>query len=267
MSKRKRRPIAVSLSGKIMAVVNLMGANLRPDLILNGGATTSIAAQIERFDGGSGSYTITNGVAFKPGDLTTTMLTAKQLRVLVGGVEQQIYVEALNGRHPDGSVEVALIQFIYTFSTPVSAEIRIGESRGTIDISKQTLNSFPSALIFPTSPTYLCSATPLWRAITPMSNRPQGGAWDTWEKRYSSTSPFTTAGSKIYYDDAVATSPNSAKYLHNYGTAAYDWACHHYEFFAMTGQGKYLWRGINGANFFIEYYARTQSPVWGLAEW
>src|SRR5882672_7651715 len=120
------------------------------------GGVLSVPAQLERFDGGSGSYTITNGVAFKPGDLTTTMLTAKQLRVLVGGVEQQIYVEALNGRHPDGSIKVALIQFIYSFSTPVSAEIRVGEARGTTDISKQTLNGYPSALIFPTSPTYLC---------------------------------------------------------------------------------------------------------------
>src|SRR5258706_12143955 len=108
---------------------------------LLGAVPLSIPAQLERFDGGSGSYTVTNGVAFRPGDLTTAMLTAKKLRVFVSGVEQAIYVEAQLGRHPDGSVKVALIQFIKTFSGAVSAAIRLGEVRGTSDIAKQTLNA------------------------------------------------------------------------------------------------------------------------------
>lgn len=211
-----------------------------------GGAALSIAAQLERFDGGSGSYTVTNGVAFRPGDLTPAMLAANKLRVFVGGVEQAIYVEAQLGRHPDGSVKVALIQFIKTFSGAVSAEIRLGEVRQTSDISKQTLNSTPDAFIFPTTPAYLCAATPLWKSITPMTNRPTGTFWDEWENRYSSTSPFTGSGSKTHWDGMVAAGTN--KFYYVYGTAAYLWACHHYEFFCMTGQGKYLWRAMGAAN-------------------
>jgi len=232
-----------------------------------GGGPLSIAAQLERFDGGSGSYTITNGVAFRPGDLTTAMMTAKKLRVFVSGVEQAIYTEALNGRHPDGSVKVALIQFVYTFTNPTSAEIRLGEVRGTTDIAKQTLDTSPDAFLFPTSPTFLCAATPLWRPLKPMSTRPTGTFWDTWEQKYSSTSPFTTGGSKFHFDEAIAEPITTNKWIKIYGNANYNWACHHYEFFAMTGQAKYLWRGIIGTNFYIENIALTENPVWGEPEW
>lgn len=238
-----------------------------PPRIVPDASVLSIAAQLERFDGGSGSITVTNGVAFRPGDLTSAKLTAQKLRVFVSGVEQAIYTEALNGRHPDGSVKVVLIQFTYTFSTPLSAEIRLGETRQTTDISKQAVTSQPAGFLFPTSPVFLCAATPLYRGITPMSNRPTGTYWDRWEQKYSSTSPYTTVGSKIYFDNAVAEPVNGNKYIFTYGTANYNWACHHYEFFAMTGQAKYLYRGLLGANFFFQYNALTDSPAWGEAEW
>lgn len=222
----------------------------------------SIAAQLERFDGGSGSYTVTNGVAFRPGDLTTAMLTAKKLRVFVSGVEQAVYVEAQLGRHPDGSVKVALIQFIKTFSGALSAEIRLGEVRQTTDISKQTLNAAPDAYLFPTVPAFLCAATPLWKSITPMSNRPTGTFWDQWELRYSSTSPYTSSGSKAFFDQAIADN----NWIRIYNGAAYLWACHHYEFFAMTGQGKYLYRAVRIANLILTQFLNVASPAWNENE-
>lgn len=235
----------------------------RSTVVTGGGVgTTSITAQLERFDGGSGSYTITNGVTFRPGDLTTVMLTAKQLRVFVGGVEQAIYVEALDGRHSDTSVKVALIQFIKTFTTPQAAEIRLGEVRQTTDISKQTLNDAPEALIFPTSPTFLCAAQPFWRPLIPMSSRPTGTYWDIWENRYRSNSPYNTEGPEPAWADAIAAGSNRQDEI--YGSASYQWGRHMYEFFCMTGEGKFLYRAIRGASFFLIDYARPNN--WGLPE-
>jgi hypothetical protein len=190
------------------------------------------------------------------------MLTAKKLRVFVSGVEQAVYVEAQLGRHPDGTVKVALIQFIKTFTGSVSAEIRLGEVRQTSDISKQTLNAAPDAFIFPASPTYLCAATPLWKSITPMANRPTGTFWDEWELRYSSTSPYTNIGSKAFFDRSI----NDNDWARVYNGAAYLWACHHYEFFAMTGQGKYLWRAVRIANLILTQFLNVASPPWNENE-
>lgn len=222
----------------------------------------SISARVERFDGGSGAVTITNGIAFRPGDLTTAMLTAKQLRVFVSGIEQAIYVEALNGRHPDSSVKVALIQFASSLgSTPLSAEIRLGEVRGTTDIVKQTINSAPGALLFPTNPLYISATNLLWHHLTPNSNRPTGTFWDGWEARCRSTSPFTSEGWKPIFDFAVANPPTAIQLW----APTFDPALRpHWEFYAMTGEGFFLWRGIQWVNYFLTDFATPNN--WGIGE-
>ncbi len=238
------------------------GGVSRPPIISSGGSSgLSIPAQIQRFDGGSGSTTITNGVAFRPGDLTTTMLTARQLRVFVGGVEQAVYVEALNGRHPDGSVKVVLIQFIKTFSTPLSAEIRLGEVRPTNDIVKQTLNASPDAWLFPTNTAFLCAASPFWQPLTPMSNRPQGTYWDTWEQRFRNNAPFQNDGWTPIYDNAIANGPLPGALIF---PTTMPWMKMHYEFFAMTGEAFFLNRGCNFADIYINQYAQPNN--WGIPE-
>lgn len=229
----------------------------------------SISATVTRYDGGSGAYTVTNGVAFRPGDVTTTALTNRQLRVFVSGVEQAIYTEALDGRHPDGTVKVVLIQFITTIgATPLSAEIRLGETRVTTDIAKQAINSWPRVLLFPSSATFLTAAQPFWRPLTPMTDRPTTPAfWDKWEGRYSSQVPDDVGnpiGSKTLWDDALTQAPPN-RWDDLYAPSSYQWARHHYEFFAMKGDGTYLDRSIGGAYIFISEYAGANN--FGLPEW
>ena len=243
----------------------LVGAPSRlfgqPRVVADVASAVSITAQLESFDGGSGSYTVTNGVAFRPGDLTTAMLTANKLRVFVGGVEQAVYVEALNGRHPDGSVKVVLIQFIKTFSGALSAEIRLGEVRQTSDISKQTLKAAPDAWLFPTSSTFLCAASPFCQSITPMSNRPQGTFWDTWEQRFRSATPFQNEGWTPIYDHAIAVGPLPDALIF---PTTMPWMKMHYEFFAMTGEAFFLNRGCKFADIFLNQYANPNN--WAIGE-
>lgn len=227
---------------------------------VGGGGALSIPAKIERFDGGSGSYTITNGVAFRPGDITTADITARLLRVFISGVEQAVYTEALNGRHPDGSVKVVLIQFVKTFSGSVTGEIRVGEVRQTTDISKQVLLASPDAWLFPTNTAFLCAASPLWQSLTPMSNRPTGTFWDTWETRFRSNSPFASEGWSPIYDYALThVLPDNLIF-----PTTMPWMKMHYEFFAMTGEAFYLNRGCNFADIFINQYALPNN--WGIGE-
>ena len=220
---------------------------------------TSIAATIRRYAGGSGNTTITHGIAFRPGDVTTTLLTDRQLRVFVEGVEQAIYTEALDGRHFDNSVKVVLIQFIRSVTGTHSAEIRLGEARVTVDIAKQTLSSWPRVFLTPTDTFFLCTAVPFWYVLTPMTNLPSSPSyWGVWRDKYASTVPYTTIGSLPHWNDALAAvAPFRWEQL--YPAAGYQWARHHYDYFCMTGDTKYLDRAIGGASFIVEDYHTPNS--------
>lgn len=135
-------------------------------------ASTGLAATLERWDGGSGSLAISNGVIFAEGDVTEAMVTERKIRVYVDGVEQAVYAEALDGRWPDGSVKSVLIQFSNTFTGTETAEIRLGTVRGTTDLTIQSLQPNPDGLLYLTNTTYLCDSFPLWFEIIPQSEHP-----------------------------------------------------------------------------------------------
>jgi hypothetical protein len=234
-----------------------------------------IPASVQRFDGGSGTVTVTNGVCFRPGDIPASAMVARggglgpnvpNLRVFVptgDGNEKAVWVEVLNGRHADGSAKAVLIQFSHSVGgAAITSQIRLGEARLTTDISKQTLNAEPGTLIFPSDAAFLCAATPLWEPLVPMTLRPPGSFWDDWELRYSSNAAagYSNIGSAAYFNAAVGDPANGiavgSRVGNTYGHAngMYPWARHHYEFFCMTGQGVYLYRAI-------------RPPFWLYTDW
>lgn len=135
-------------------------------------APTTLPASLERWDGGSGSLAISNGVIFAEGDVTEEMVTDRKIQVWVDGVEQAVYTEALDGRWPDGSVKSVLVQFANTFTGTETAEIVLGTVRGTTDLTIQTIQPHPDGLLYLTDPDYLCEAFPLWWDILPEADHP-----------------------------------------------------------------------------------------------
>jgi hypothetical protein len=109
-----------------------------PDPVPTPGA---IAAKLYRLRGSSGTALVSCGFWLRPGDLRSTQLGLVQ--VFVGGVEQAIYVEALQGRHADGSLRSILIQFSHavTVGAPQTGELRIGTARSTVDIAKTQISA------------------------------------------------------------------------------------------------------------------------------
>src|SRR5665647_882019 len=74
-------------------------------------ASTTIDAQVVRNQAGSGSTFISSGFPFPPGLVTEAEITGGLIKVIVNGSEVAANVSALRGRHNDGSVRSALIQF------------------------------------------------------------------------------------------------------------------------------------------------------------
>lgn len=225
---------------------------------------TQIDTALTRFDGGSGAYTVTNGVLFAEGDVTDAMVSNRQIRVYIGGVEKQVYTEALDGRWPDGSVKSVLIQFSHTWSGTATGQIVLGSTRGTSDISKQTINEAPDAFHYPSSSTYLCSAYPFqpWDNVIPQSQWPTGTYWDTFVANMEGASNygFEFIWNRLQYIEGI-----SGHILDLYGGANYDILRGSYQWFcANPAKPELVYRGLYITDRMLTEYCELNN--WGLPE-
>jgi hypothetical protein len=115
----------------------------------------------QRFDGSSGSVTVSAGFPLKPGTLFPADVTAKKVKVTVSGVEQAIFCGPLYGLWADGSLHSILIQYVYNIpdASAITSEVTLGVVRTTTDISETVVtnaNLTAHARLLPSSPTYLC---------------------------------------------------------------------------------------------------------------
>lgn len=103
-----------------------------------------IPLTINRLVAGTGTTLVSNGIPLAQGYLMPG--ATNTVRLFIGSTEQQIYCEALEGRHSDGSVVSLLVQVntTLTYGTPVTATLALGVARGTSDIAKTAISSIPA---------------------------------------------------------------------------------------------------------------------------
>lgn len=135
-------------------------------------SSSSVALTIYRFDnGGAGSTLVSNGIPLVPGMLFPGQ--GRNVHIMVGGADQPVYVEELQGRYPDGSLRAILVQFVYSVSVSgTPATLAIGEARTAPDRAKTPVTwAVPPAAALPSSPQYL-TATRLAGPLNPMGSLP-----------------------------------------------------------------------------------------------
>jgi hypothetical protein len=209
-----------------------------------------IVAALTRISVGSGSALVSSGVPLVAGALRDTDLGA--VRVFVGGVEQRIFVAALQGRHPDGSLTSILLQFPYGLlsGVPVSAEIVLGSHRTLGNLAPQVANpGMPDAVILPTDPNYLVRTDLVGVSRTVESTR----AISTFAARYD-------ADFRTFADMHWATYGD--QWEQNY----YDRAQVYYAQWVRTGNPEYWIRGTRQVlayrKGYLEPNAYGTSPHW-----
>lgn len=74
-------------------------------------AATVINAEVVRYQSGSGSTFVSSGFPFPEGLVTEAHIEAGTIKVVVDSTEVAANITALRGRHRDGSIRSALIQF------------------------------------------------------------------------------------------------------------------------------------------------------------
>jgi hypothetical protein len=193
---------------------------------------TVVDAAIQRFDGGSGTAWFRGTIPFAPGvvedasDLTT-------VRVLVDGSEPSsgLFIELIEGYHPDDSYKAARIEFQATVNdaNPVTCEVRIGEARTVTDrtTAQNTVEFTPRSwqlaptLFGITDATYLCNSR-----IAPMPLVP-----DDDSRIPAPLKAYITNGTRGF--DWLAASTNS-------GLSQYDDPYAFYTRYLTTGDLSYM---------------------------
>jgi hypothetical protein len=171
---------------------------------------------------------VSSGIPLAPGRLTAAQLG--QVRLVIGGVEQALYVEPLQAPRPDGSLRAVLVEFQYTTkaNTPVEGYLVLGQPRTTTDLPRPTTDrGNPEAVVLPTDPAYLVATGLVGPTVTTASTAASDPA-GSMVARYEAD--FRT------YSDQLWTA-NGAAWAENY----YDRAMIYYAWWMRTGEVEY-WR-------------------------
>jgi hypothetical protein len=217
-------------------------------------AGVHVPIAVQRFDGGSGNVLVSNAIPLTPGLLKADELG--KVRVWVDGRERSIYVESLEGRHPDGSLRSVLVQFNATLGPAdvLPGEFIVEQARGTADLPKpQAGRSLPAAVALPTDPNYLIGTNIVGPTITAAASAGQGIPYNKYEQDFGTFADFHWAadGENGCYD-------------------YYDRALTYYAFWARTGNAEYWRRGTRCAVSYRTGYLEPNnygsSPHWSQME-
>jgi len=188
----------------------------------------AILVSAVRLASGCASGLVSSGIPLAPGRLTASQLS--QLKLVIGGVEQSLYVEALQAPRPDGSLRAVLVEFQYTTKagTPIDGYLVLGQPRTTTDLARPTTDrGNPEAVVLPTDPAYLVATGLVGPTVTTASTAasdPPGSMVAKYE------ADFRTYADRQW-------NLNGAAWAENY----YDRAMIYYAWWMRTGEVEY-WR-------------------------
>ena len=154
-------------------------------------ATTTISAQVVRNQSGSGTCLISNGFPFPPGLVTEKAITDGTIKVLVNGSEIAVNISALRGRHPDGTLRSALIQFTISMKQGdvLPAKIIIGDGPRSFSDPTYIRPTYAivtnNNVILPSDPDYITSTKITFRTLLPAG---KGTAAE--EKQYTTLAKY-----------------------------------------------------------------------------
>jgi hypothetical protein len=209
---------------------------------------------IQRFDGGSGTVLVSNAIPLPPGRLMPG--GASNVQVYVGGAEQSIHAEELEGRHPDGSLRSLLVQFYapVASATELPGEMIIGVARRTTDIARPSAGrSVPAAVALPNDVDYLISTNIVGKSL-----------------KVSETAQLGPMFAKYDQDFAKFSDLNWAAQGDNWTQNYYDRALGYYAQWMRSGNAQYWYRATRFAVSYrinyLEANAYGTLPNWSQLE-
>jgi hypothetical protein len=200
----------------------------------------SIRLRLVRFAPGSGEVLVSSGIPLPPGLLRERDLETVALRL--GNEPPPMHVEALRGRHADGSLRSILIQFRYDIRPGPGFEVLLEMGPGVVRTGPDPervapeyapRNPLPEAVALPAEPSYLI-ATGIVGETTPAPSR-FSSAWEQNFRTFGDPKWQTFRGE--YGTPAL---DNNKITTYNY----YDRALIYFAWWARTGDPEYWKRAV-----------------------
>lgn len=203
-------------------------------------ATTIIEALVTRNQNGSGTTFISSGFPLPPGLVTENIITDKKIKVIVEGNEVAANVSALRGRHNDGTVRSAFIQFTVasmaeddtlTASVQIDNGVRTKNDPAYVRPTQNIVLN--NNVLLPIDPNYLVSTQITFQNLLPI-----GEGTPEEEKQYT-----TLANDRF---DFLVANPNE-------GAARYEKGRAMLTLWARTGNIKYFNEAVTGTFNWLAY--------------
>jgi hypothetical protein len=214
----------------------------------------AVDVTVRRLVPGCDAVLVSSGIPLAAGMLTASQLS--QVRLFVGGKEQALYVEALQGAHPDGTLRSVLVQFklALNFDAPVVGQLLLGQARGTADIPKPSgSRTSAAAVVLPTDPSYLVSTQIVGPTLTAASASQVAPTVQRYE------TDFETYADKHWHSGGAAWEENY-----------YDRALIYYAWWVRTGNAEYWKRAtalaVNYRKDYLEAHDYQTSAHWSQIE-
>jgi hypothetical protein len=220
---------------------------------------SDIGLTLHRLDGGSGPVLISNGIMLVPGQLFDAGVSG--VAVEVNGAEVRAYVEALKGRHKDGSIVSLLVQFTADPATQSQAVLRLQGSPQQTRLSKAPVDfrvnapsdvrdrGFPAAVAMPGIEHTVAAAQIFGPTISVDATHSLGGAFTAFEDDF------------VYWSNRMWGMYDANGVI---GVNYYDRGFHHMVWSLRSGNPEYLRRGA--AYTFNHRYAYYEPANYNITQ-
>jgi hypothetical protein len=224
--------------------------------------------QLRRLNNGTGTVRVSSGILMPAGAVWESDIP--RIAVAVGGTEVQAYVEALHGRHRDGSVISVLVQFDANPDLQREAKLKFNVAPSQPRLSKQpvdfrngaTLNNvmqtgYPAGVAMPPLDHMTAAFSLFGPTVAVADARAMGPEFTNFENDFEKWSA-------IKWDDWQAYLDAGNQRERIIGSNYYDRGYHHMAWFARTRDPEYFRRGASYTfNYRYHYYEHNN---YGIAQ-
>jgi hypothetical protein len=226
-----------------VSVISTAAAPVPP----GGGA---VAVNLVRFKGSAGAVNFANGIPLPPGKLRASELG--NVRLFLSGVEQPLFVRALGGKYPDGSLRAVLIQG--TVVAPdsglsVAGTLSFNSPRVAGTLPAATMPATLAAAVLPSSADYLVSTLVAGQQLT---------------ESQVATQPLAIRD-HVFDFETMAPRIDAAFPQYARGIAVYEHVLTHYQHFIQTADPRWFAVAWQQGETYRAYIDANDAPEWNMA--
>lgn len=212
----------------------------------------AVAVNLQHFSGPAGAVSFSNGIPLPPGLVLPSALG--NVTLFLGGIEQPLFVRALGGLHPDGSLRAIQIQgrvVAGAAGSSIQGYMMFNTPRTAGTLAQAASPTTLEAAVLPTSAAFLVSTNVSGPMLTAAQVRGSQGTPNI----VSHDVDFETMAPQIFAKTSMQFSR---------GVAVYEHLLSHYQHFMQTADPKWYQMAWQMGEVYRAYGEANYAPEWNI---